>query len=52
LHHDRFEGHGLGLTIVQRIVGKLGGIAGVETPDSGGNRFFFTLPSVRDIPIK
>jgi len=52
LHHDRIEGHGLGLTIVQRIVGKLGGIAGVETPDSGGNRFFFTLPLVRDIPIK
>jgi PAS domain S-box-containing protein len=52
LHHGRIDGHGLGLTIVQRIVGKLGGIAGVETPDSGGNRFFFTLPLVRDIPIK
>ncbi len=52
LHHDRIDGHGLGLTIVQRVVGQLGGVAGVDTPEDGGNRFFFTLPAVRDLPIK
>jgi PAS domain S-box-containing protein len=51
LHHNRNNGHGLGLTIVQRVVEKLGGIAGVDTLD-GGNRFFFTLPAVRDIPTR
>ncbi len=52
LHHDRIDGHGLGLTIVRRVVGQLGGVAGVDTPEDGGNRFFFTLPAVRDLPIK
>ena len=52
LHHDQNDGHGLGLTIVLRIAEKLGGTAGVDTPDSGGNRFFFTLPIVRDLSIK
>jgi signal transduction histidine kinase len=52
LHHEGIDGHGLGLTIVQRVVGKHGGIAGVDTPDSGGNRFYFTLPAGRDLPIK
>ena len=52
LHHDRIDGHGLGLAIVQRVVGQLGGVAGVDTPEDGGNRFFFTLPAVRDLPIK
>ena len=36
------EGHGLGLTIVQRIVNKLHGQVGVESNDSGST-FFFTL---------
>lgn len=52
LHHEGIDGHGLGLTIVQRVVRKHGGIVGVDTPDSGGNRFFFTLPAVRDMPNK
>jgi len=52
LHHAQNDGHGLGLTIVLRIAEKLGGSAGVETPDSGGNRFYFTLPAVRDLSIK
>ena len=52
LHHDQVDGHGLGLAIVRRAVAKLGGIAGVDTPDSGGNRFFFTLPIVRDLSLK
>jgi len=52
LHHAQMDGHGLGLTIVRRIAEKLGGSAGVETPDSGGNQFYFTLPAVRDLSIK
>ena len=40
------EGHGLGLSIVRRIVHKLGGQVGVESeglPDQG-SLFYFTLP--------
>lgn len=38
------EGHGLGLSIVRRIVEKLGGIVGVESQPGQGSRFYFTLP--------
>lgn len=38
------EGHGLGLSIVQRIVEKLGGEVGVESEEGCGSIFFFTLP--------
>src|SRR5690606_22157778 len=31
-HRDRFDGHGLGLSIVQRIVKKLRGEVGVRAP--------------------
>ncbi len=44
LHHVRAEGHGLGLSIVQRIVEKLGGEVGVESQPGAGSRFWFTLP--------
>ncbi len=37
------DGHGLGLTIVRRIVEKLGGEVGVENAPQGGSRFWFTL---------
>jgi len=43
LHTDA-HGHGLGLTIVQRIVQKLGGQVGVESGPGQGCAFFFTLP--------
>lgn len=39
------EGHGVGLSIVQQIVEKLGGQVGVEGQEGHGNTFTFTLPS-------
>lgn len=44
LHTHRAEGHGLGLSIVQNIVSKLGGQAGVESTLGQGSTFYFTLP--------
>ena len=38
------EGSGLGLTIVQRIVTRLGGTIRVESQLNQGTRFIFTLP--------
>ncbi len=40
----RVEGHGLGLSIVQRIVESCEGEAGVESLPGQGNKFYFTLP--------
>lgn len=45
IHRARAEGHGLGLSIVQRIAEKLGGKVGVESEVGQGSVFFFTLPS-------
>jgi signal transduction histidine kinase len=45
IHQARAKGHGLGLSIVQRIVAKLGGQVGVESQVGQGSVFFFTLPS-------
>jgi PAS domain S-box-containing protein len=47
LQHIRPKGHGLGLSIVRRIMEKLGGHAGVESKGvSGqGSIFYFTLPA-------
>lgn len=45
LDKTRAQGHGLGLSIVQRIVGKLGGQVGVESEIGMGSVFSFTLPS-------
>lgn len=41
----RAKGHGLGLSIVRRIVEKLGGTVGVESQPGAGARFWFELPS-------
>ncbi|MDM8559726.1 hybrid sensor histidine kinase/response regulator [Candidatus Parabeggiatoa sp. HSG14] len=49
LHHQRAEGHGLGLSIVQQIVEKLGGQAGVESEEGQGSLFYFTLPTYNAI---
>ena len=38
------KGHGLGLSIVQRIAAKLGGQVGVESKVGAGSLFWFTLP--------
>jgi signal transduction histidine kinase len=44
--HLNTSEHGMGLTIVQRIVEKLGGQVGVESETGTGSLFFFTLPAV------
>ncbi|MBT3189654.1 MAG: HAMP domain-containing histidine kinase [Anaerolineae bacterium] len=42
---SKIQGHGLGLSITQRIVEKLGGEVGVESEIKVGSTFYFTLPS-------
>jgi PAS domain S-box-containing protein len=44
LHQVRATGQGLGLSIVRRIMEKLGGEAWVESEPGKGSRFGFTLP--------
>lgn len=45
INHTSHSGHGLGLSIVHRIVEKLGGQAGCESELGKGSLFFFTLPA-------
>lgn len=46
LHEAKIKGHGLGLSIVRRIVEKLGGEAGVHSQPGQGCLFYFLLRSV------
>ncbi|GAB4453495.1 MAG: PAS domain-containing protein [Anaerolineae bacterium] len=48
LEQARARGHGLGLSIVRRIVEKLGGQVGVESEFGKGSTFYFTLPAFVD----
>ncbi len=45
LDEVRARGHGLGLSIVRRIVEKLGGEVGVDSARDAGSTFWFTLPA-------
>ncbi|MFP4396047.1 MAG: response regulator [Anaerolineales bacterium] len=47
LEKERAEGHGLGLSIVRRIVEKLGGAVGVTSELGTGSTFWFTLPAAK-----
>ncbi|MCB0034367.1 MAG: GAF domain-containing protein [Anaerolineales bacterium] len=44
LSTKRKKGHGLGLSIVERIIKKMGGHVGVESAVGEGSKFYFTLP--------
>jgi len=46
LSQAQVKGHGLGLSIVRRIVRKLGGRVGVKSQPGEGSLFWFTLPGV------
>lgn len=48
LDQVRTEGHGLGLSIVKRIVTRLKGEVGVESTPGVGSTFWFTLPAAKE----
>jgi len=46
LNKTNIKGHGLGLSIVKRIIKKLDGTVGVESTEGKGSLFYFTLPTI------
>jgi two-component system, sensor histidine kinase and response regulator len=46
LSEIRVEGYGLGLSIVQRIIARLGGSVGVQSVPGEGSTFWFSLPGI------
>ncbi|MBK8985620.1 MAG: response regulator [Chloroflexi bacterium] len=51
LNEIKVEGHGLGLSIVQRIVNKLSGQVGVISQEGAGSEFYFTLPAANSTDL-
>jgi signal transduction histidine kinase len=45
LDEMRAKGHGLGLSIVRRIMEKLNGRVGIESEEGQGSAFYFELPA-------
>jgi signal transduction histidine kinase len=48
LHKESTEGHGLGLSIVARIIRKMGGRVGLESVVDQGSTFYFTLEEAEE----
>lgn len=48
LSQVRTKGHGLGLSIVRRILEKCGGRVGVDSEPGQGSRFWFELPAAEE----